>query len=141
MTSSNGHGRQRYPEPSTYDGPFADHRYEAAQVGLPMGWRTKESFFNIILLRMALLFLVYGHCEATGGFAFAGYGIVLATIPGNETDAFRFFQLALKVPARKRSIPATSVILYNITVGLEASLAAYRTGLGTSTRAHTQVLL
>jgi hypothetical protein len=50
-------------------------------------------------------------------------------------------QLALKVPARKRSIPATSVILYNITVGLEASLAAYRTGLGTSTRAHTQVLL
>jgi predicted ATPase len=109
------------------------------KLGEMYGFNLSKYLAGLCFLRMAQLTIKYGIDRATGGYAYACYGLHLATFTEDYAEAFRFSRIALKVKGDMASLPGISLVVNGSlthlklpsAVGLEQLLEAYRVGLET----------
>jgi len=107
------------------------------QHGSIFGWNSDTTFAGLCYLRMIRLTAEHGWCEVTP-YSLAGYGFLLAAL-GQEEDAFRFSQLALRSSRRGLAQPDVNMMVHSFLAHFELPaaqslsplIAGYRAGLET----------
>jgi predicted ATPase len=107
------------------------------QHGSIFGWNSDTTFAGLCYLKQIQMTIKSGWCEITP-YALAGYGFLLAAL-GEEQEAFRYSQLALKSSKKDNARPDVNMMVHTFLAhferpayqSLQPLLAGYRSGLET----------
>jgi len=105
------------------------------QHGSIFGWNSDTTFAGLCYLKQIRMTIKSGWCEITP-YALAGYGFLLAAL-GEEKEAFRYSQLALKSSKKDFARPDVNMMVHTFLAhferpayqSLQPLLAGYRSGL------------